>query len=158
MFLLHLRRIIIRKDKWYGEPLNSAVLLGTIIIGVVSGLVLGLSSNIYNFYFTYMNVVGTTALNSIGYVFFVLTASYRAFRMKSTESTLLFIACVIAAIGSVSLGGILFPPIVPLKNWLTEVPTKAGSAGIIIAAAFGEVLLGLRTMIGKERGALVAPE
>ncbi|NVM54361.1 MAG: hypothetical protein HWN66_11720 [Candidatus Helarchaeota archaeon] len=157
LFIHHIRRMFSKKDVWYGEPFNSFILLAIIVAGVVFGTIWGQSSKSYMFIFSNMNVVGTTVLNSM-HIFFFCSTAYRAFRVKNIESAALFLTFVITTLGAITLGVALIPPVSPLTTWIGDFPSKAGSVGIVMAAALGELLLGVRTMLGKERGALMGAE
>jgi len=85
--------------------------------------------------------------------FFIASGAYRAFRIRNIESTLLLISGTILMLGAIGIGEVI-PGIVDLSVWLVDVPTMAANRGIIIAIGVGGVLMGLRTLVGLEKGAL----
>lgn len=92
--------------------------------------------------------------------FFVASASYRAFRAKNREATLLLIAAFIILLGSTPFGTMLTSWVpeswsifhIPnLAVWLMSSPNLAGQRAIIIGIGLGVVSISLRLILGLER-------
>jgi hypothetical protein len=95
--------------------------------------------------------------------FFVASASFRAFRAKSREATILLVAAFIILLGRTpagdyatawlpdSLGWLKIPN---LANWVMSVPNMAGQRAIVIGIALGVASLSLRVILGVERSHL----
>jgi hypothetical protein len=79
--------------------------------------------------------------------FFVASAAYRAFRLRSRESALLVITSVVVLLGQIPLWGAL----TNFKEWILEVPSMAGARGILLGVALGTVATGLRVLLGIDR-------
>lgn len=95
--------------------------------------------------------------------FYVATASYRAFRARNVEATLLLVTAFIILLGRTFVGYMLtswLPPslqfltIPQVANWIMAVPNQAGNRAIMIGIALGIVSLSLRVMLGIERSYL----
>jgi hypothetical protein len=95
--------------------------------------------------------------------FFVASASYRAFRAKTREATLLLIAAFIILIGRTPLGHYLtawlpqplqFLHIPNLSNWILSIPNMAGQRAIMIGIALGIISTSLKLILGIERSYL----
>ena len=95
--------------------------------------------------------------------FFVASASYRAFRAKTKEATLLLLSAFIILIGRTPLGYYLtnwlpdslsFLHISNLSNWVMNYPNLAGQRGIIIGIALGLISTSLKLILGIERAYL----
>jgi hypothetical protein len=92
--------------------------------------------------------------------FFVASASYRAFRARNVQATLLLLAGFFVMIGRVPLGDILtwFMPhgfqASDLASWLMNYPHNAGQRAIKIGVALGIVSTSLRIILGIERSHL----
>jgi len=84
--------------------------------------------------------------------FFIATAAWRAFRIRSAASFTMFIAAVLVLLGSIRLavgGGWRF--VVQAKDWVLNVPAMAGARGILLGIALGTIVAGLRLLMGIER-------
>lgn len=92
--------------------------------------------------------------------FFVASASYRAFRARNVQATLLLLAGFFVMVGRVPLGDILtwFMPdgfqASDLASWLMNYPHNAGQRAIKIGVALGIVSTSLRIILGIERSHL----
>jgi len=83
--------------------------------------------------------------------FYVASASYRAFRVRNIEATLLLIGAVIIMIGRIPLGKLVFPFIPEVAEWIMKYPNAAAQRGVIIGAALGAAAMSIRVMVGIER-------
>lgn len=87
--------------------------------------------------------------------FFIASATFRAFRARSMESTLLLVAGAIVMLGQVPLGEQLTGGYAP--RWLAFLMVYVNAAGqtaIIIGATLGVLATGLRIVLGIERSYL----
>jgi len=142
---------IMKREK--GQWPFSAWLLGVMIVFTVVGLWLGTSSNQYQFLFNnfyYPN--DTTIYSLIG--FMVVYAIYLTFRAKTYETTYMLVLAFLALLGNSPIGPALFPPLTDLQNWLSSVPNTAAVRGFYMAMSIGAIVVGLRTLMGRERAAL----
>ena len=92
--------------------------------------------------------------------FFVASASYRAFRAKNREATILLVAAFIILLGRTPLGMMLtawvpesmsIAQIPNLAVWIMNSPNLAGQRAIIIGIGLGVVSMSLRLILGIER-------
>ncbi len=92
--------------------------------------------------------------------FYVGSASYRAFRAKTVEATILLIAAFVILLGRTPFGlwltggltgGWEFLQIPNLANWIMDVPNLAGQRAIMIGIALGVISMSLRIILGIER-------
>jgi hypothetical protein len=95
--------------------------------------------------------------------FFVASASYRAFRAKTKEASILLIAAFIILVGRTPLGHYLtawlpeplqFLHIPNLSNWILSIPNMAGQRAIMIGIALGIISTSLKLILGIERSYL----
>ncbi len=95
--------------------------------------------------------------------FFVASASYRAFRAKTREATILLVAAFVILLRPTPLGYYLtfwlpkplqFLHIPNLSTWILSVPNMAGQRAIMIGIALGIVSTSLRIILGIERSYL----
>lgn len=83
--------------------------------------------------------------------FFIASAAFRAFRVRTPEALLLAIAAFILMLGRVPIGAAIHPWIPAAADWLMEIPQNAAKRGILMGAALGVVATGLRVIFGVER-------
>ena len=89
--------------------------------------------------------------------FFIASAAFRAFRIRTIDAALLAIAALIVMVGRVPIGNLItsgLPEAWQLPtwaNWLLEWPQNAAKRGIAIGAGLGVMATGLRIILGIER-------
>lgn len=95
--------------------------------------------------------------------FFVASASYRAFRAKNREATILLAAAFVILLGRTPIGAYFtfwlpesleFFHIPNLAYWIMVVPNLAGQRAIMIGIALGIISMSLRLILGVERSYL----
>lgn len=113
----------------------------------------------FNWMFINMQVPLQSTMFSL-LAFFIASAAYRAFRLRSAEASLLLIAAIIVMLGRVPLGQFLTRnlPEKATLPWITETimsyPNMAAFRGILMGAALGVMAMGLRIILGIERSYL----
>ncbi|MFC1679679.1 hypothetical protein ACFL2T_05665 [Elusimicrobiota bacterium] len=92
--------------------------------------------------------------------FYVVSASYRAFRVKSAEAGVLLVAAAIFIAFRVPLGqymweksvGGMFPwQLHQMVEWIMNTPAKAAARGILIGVSLGMIATSLKILLGIER-------
>ncbi len=92
--------------------------------------------------------------------FFVASASYRAFRARNFEATLLLVAGFLVMLGRVPVGDLITQwlprdyQLSQLANWIMNILNTAGQRAIMIGIALGLVSTSLRIILGLERAYL----
>ncbi len=98
--------------------------------------------------------------------FFVASASFRAFRIKSKEAGLLMFSAFIVMLGNVPLGNMVsklwtwlpfigkYLDIVVIKEWIISYPSSAAQSAILIGAMLGYISSSLKIIFGVERSHL----
>jgi hypothetical protein len=95
--------------------------------------------------------------------FFIASAAYRAFIIRSFESTLLMIAALLVMLGRTSVGTFMtawlpqdlkFLHLPNIADFVMNFPTNAAQRAILISAALGIVGSSLRILLGIERSYL----
>jgi len=109
----------------------------------------------------YVNVYSALSATMFALLaFFVASASYRAFRARNLEATILLLAAFFVMMGRVPVGDILtgFLPqqyqMSHWANWVMNVLNTAGQRAIMIGIALGLVSTSLRIILGLERSYL----
>jgi len=90
--------------------------------------------------------------------FFVASAAYRAFRLRSPEASILLVSAFVVLLGRTPLGTWLSSPLPPpvrflgvdhLSIWIMAVPNVAGQRAILIGIALGVAAMTLRILLGR---------
>ncbi len=128
-----------------------------VLVGAVSTPLRANSTPLYDWYFTYVHVALVSTTFCL-LAFYMLTAAYRAMRIKSWEAALLMVAAVIVIIGQVPadqfipLGHINgISTFEWLKQLIMDYPNSAAKRSIIIGVALGGLATGVKILTGIER-------
>jgi len=106
---------------------------------------------IVDFTFRYVQRPLQSSLFSL-MAFFVFTAAWRTFRVRSAASLVMLVAALVVLIGSIRLrigNGWELPA--ALRTWAMSVPVRAGARGILLGISLGILVTGLRLLLGIER-------
>ncbi|OGC42214.1 hypothetical protein A2Y85_00250 [candidate division WOR-3 bacterium RBG_13_43_14] len=79
------------------------------------------------------------------------SASYRAFRARSTEATLLLTAAFIIMIGILPIGDRISRHLPAFAQWIMDLPLVVGQRGIGLGIALGALATELKIILGIER-------
>ncbi len=147
---VNLRQVSQQARDW---PFKVVLLIGiaaTTIVGFSEGThYLDPTSKFTWIYNTFYSAMTATMFSLLA--FFIASAAFRAFRIRTTEALLLAIAAFILMIGRVPIGNAIHPAIPAAADWLMEVPQNAAKRGILIGAALGVMATGIRLILGMER-------
>ncbi|HWR84106.1 MAG TPA: hypothetical protein VN285_12465 [Candidatus Deferrimicrobium sp.] len=166
---VHISKLRRRKQDWGFSVVTIVGFLGMLMIGLFK---LGGSGNIAApvdetgslFYIIFDAVL--VPLQSTMYsllAFFVASASYRAFRAKNREATLLLIAAFVILLGRTPFGTMVsgwipewlsIAQIPNLAIWIMNSPNLAGQRAILIGIGLGVISMSLRLILGIERSYL----
>jgi hypothetical protein len=165
----HAVKVRERRRDWPYSALTLAAFLGVLVLGLFKvGGPPGLQGDVAHadtaltwvFDWIYMPLKSTLyALLA----FFVASAAYRAFRLRSREASLLLISAFLVLIGRTPFGVSLtawlperlhFLRLDELSLWIMKVPNTAGWRAVLIGIALGVVAMSLRLILGLERAAL----
>ncbi len=153
---LSLIKVMERKKDWgYSAVIIASFLLIT-VIGLWEGEGFREAGTRFDWLYNYMYIPLSATMFSI-LAFFVASASYRAFRARNTEATVLLVAAFFVMLGRVPVGDFLtgFMPegyqLSNLASWVMNFPQAAGQRAIMIGIGLGIVSTSLRVILGIER-------
>ena len=86
--------------------------------------------------------------------FFIASAAYRAFKMRTAEAAVLLVVGSLVMLGRAPIGGVIWPGFTTIQSWFMNVTNVAGFRAILIGVAIGAISLALRQLLGVERGYL----
>ncbi len=95
--------------------------------------------------------------------FYIVSAAYRAFRIRSVEATLLLATAIIVMLGQIGLGEMLTSwipltgvwhnlRIEEVRLWILTIPNSAVTRAISFGLGIGGLAVALRIWLGLERG------
>ncbi len=142
---VHLRKVEKREEGW----LYSICLVAIAVVVLVAG-VPGPDTSAVNWIFENIQFPLQAATFSL-LAFYVATAAYRGFRLRSLESIAFIMAAMVVLLGQVPVGRYVSEFIPAAKDWILDVPATAGLRGIIIGIALGTIATGVRVLMGFDR-------
>ena len=156
---VNLEAVVRRQPGWTYKLVLIAALVVTVALGLIEGRdfqAAGTRSTwIYDQVYSSMSSAMFALL-----AFFIASAAFRAFRIRTSEAALLAVAAFIVMMGRVPLGGVLTAGlprelrVETLAQWILDVPQNAANRAILIGAALGVMATGLRVILGIERSYL----
>jgi hypothetical protein len=151
---IHGRRISAKKEGWFYSVWLLICLYGMMFFGIF----VAKSTSYPGWSFMYNQIIApmnATVYSTI--VFYIGSAAYRAFRVRSPEATVLLVTALIMMLGRVPLGRMLLgghPALEQMADWILNVPNSAGMRGIQVGACLGGLATALRIALGIERSHL----
>jgi hypothetical protein len=141
-------------------------LLAGLFVMTFLGLAFGVADTggaggVFNNMFLYMYTPMQATMFSL-LAFYIASAAFRSFRVRSLEATLLAVTAVLVMIGRVPIGNAIseilqLPPSLSLGSiqaWIMDYPNLAAKRAILIGAALGSIATGLKIVLGIERNYL----
>jgi len=141
-----------RGNDWRYKIVLIVSMLMMILVGIINIVQRGDVSIGSEFYYLFINIVmplGATMYALLA--FYIASAAFRAFRARNVRASLLLISGTLVMIGRVPLGAAISSIFPRIAEWLMTVPNAAGQRGLIIGAAMGVIVTGLRILVGIER-------
>ncbi|MCX8168681.1 MAG: hypothetical protein N3E39_00435 [Candidatus Methanomethylicia archaeon] len=154
LLLIHIPRVTHRRQHWEYSVMLIAFMFMMVLLGLpIREIGLGLRN--YWFMFLYDNVLIPLSSSMYGILaFYITSAAYRAFKARSLEAGLLLLAGSILVFRNAPLGTFLIPASADIGDWVFNVPNMAVNRAIMIGGGLGALILGIRTLMGYERGYL----
>jgi hypothetical protein len=146
----HARKIRQKSEGWLYSIVTLVALVAVTVLGVWQGVGEGtLVNRIYNM----VNSPLASTMFAL-LAFFIASAAFRAFRARNVEATLLLVTAILMMIGRVSIGEFIWKGFPGFTEWLLDVPNLAAKRAIAIGVGLGAVSIGLKIILGIERGYL----
>ena len=153
----HWIRIRRRAEYW---QYSFVVFIGMIVM-VAIGIPFGPDHKAFKWLFKYIQIPMDATMFSL-LAFFIASASYRAFRARTLEATLLLVAALIVMIGNAPIGDLIWNKIMPfgdnlpstVRQWILENPNLSSRRGVILGVSLGVISQSIRIILGIERSYL----
>lgn len=139
----------VRLKKKEHAPYSAVALLSFLfmtLVGFIGGIGPG---TIFQKMFYYVQAPLQATMFSL-LAYYMASASYRAFRAKSFEATLLLVTAFVVMF-SVTTFGNYVPGVPKLLEWIMAVPNMASKRGIAIGVSLGSIATSLKIILGIER-------
>lgn len=146
LFRIHLQKVIKKSEGWY----NSVLLLVSMFVMAIAGIGWTQQSSVYSYLFDYIFIPINGTMFAL-LAFYLASASYRAFRIRTPEATVLLIAAVLVMVGNAPVGQMIWSGFPGYSRWIMSVFNTAGMRGIIIGASLGAIVTSLRIIFGIDR-------
>ncbi len=163
----HYRKIREGKQGWGYSAVMFVCLIVTSVVGVLPGdknpLLGNQAGSIYMWIFDYMNTPAAATVFSL-LAFYIASAAYRAFRVRTIDATIMLIATLIVMVGRVPWGEIfsefmtskISPHLAVLRldkltSFFLNYPTVAARRAVYLGIALATVSTSLRVILGIER-------
>jgi len=149
IFMRYGRSIINRDPNW----LFHLYCLVVIALWVPFGTLTGVYSDLYQT--LYLNTKITLHITIIGeMIFFCVSAMYRTFRIKSFRTFVLAFLAALMIVFNAPWLTTPFPQVGDAAYWLLNNPQMAAARAMVICGGIGGIILGIRILLGLEKGAL----
>lgn len=156
---IHTGKVLKLREGWE----NSVVLLVSLVVMLVAGLFYRGTLFFRSLFRDVLNSFDAAMFATLA--FFIISAAYRAFRVKTAEATLLMVAALVVMLGQIPIGQYLthwipekgsFISIFRLdniSNWLLLTVNAPATRAIGFGLGIGSLAIALRLWLSLERGA-----
>lgn len=162
---VHQDKIKRKRENWQYSYVLIASFIASGVIGLLGGIegelffptrIAGFQFDIQTLYLNIIVPLGSTMFALLA--FFMASASYRAFRARSLESSLLLSAAFIIMIGVLPLADNISTHLPSFAQWIMDIPNVAAKRGITFGIALGGIATSLKIILGIERSWLGGKE
>jgi len=158
LWMVHSSNIRKRKPEWYGSVLFFVAVIGGAIAGLGYGAQAGWLKRANDIVVDdLLRPMGSTVFSLLA--FYMASAAYRAFRVKSKEALLMMISAFVVMLGQIPIGlwlthSLPQPLWLPvMSQWILYIANSAAVRGMWFGMMLGAIAVGLRFWLSLERGA-----
>ena len=146
---VHLLNITRRRADWEMSVVLLVATYGMLVLGVATGPV----APTYNWIFqTTVVPLSATFLALLG--FYITSAAYRAFRVKSVDAAILLVSAMLVLLGRAPIGAMIWPGFEDVTRWIMDIPNTSAMRAVTLCAILGAIMTALRVAVGIERSHL----
>lgn len=147
LFRSHLQKVL----RFDASSSYSMVTVLAVLFMVVSAIIYGTGiGSPYQWAFNNMQAPMQSTTFSL-LAFFVASAAYRGFRIRSKTAAVLALAALLVLIGRNAFGESISDYLPQAAGWVLNHPSVAAKRGILIGIGLGSVATALRVILGIER-------
>lgn len=130
--------------------LPSIALFVALVVTLILGLVSGPGSASFRWLFEYVYYPAQATIGSL-LAFFIVTAAYRAFRLRSLDAIIITAVGLFLLIAQIPGSQTVWEYAPSLRDWIFSVPVTAGMRGLVMGTALGTITTGLRVLFWVDR-------
>jgi len=147
----HARKIVRKSENWR----YSIVLVSCFVFFLIFGLiVVGHQSNPF-YAFVFSSVQPPLSSTTFAIVcFYLASAAFRAFRIRSLEATFMMTSAFIVMLGAIPIGEAIWSGFPAASEFITNAINTSSLRAITIGVTLGAVTQSMRVLVGIERGHL----
>ena len=82
--------------------------------------------------------------------FFIVSAAYRAFKLRSVPALILLVSSLVVLITQLPFRAALSPLLPAAREWIFAIPVTAGVRGILLGVALGTTATALRVLLAVD--------
>ncbi|HHX27996.1 MAG: hypothetical protein ACOX5Q_10540 [Bacillota bacterium] len=143
---VHTRNIQRRGRDWDLSIVLLAITFGYLLLGVVTGP----TAPLYAWIFDSTAVpLGATFYSVLS--FYIVSAAYRAFRVKSRDAAILLISGIIVLLGNAPIGEVIYPGFGTATKWIMDIANTSAMRAVIFGATIGSFITAIRVFLGIDR-------
>jgi hypothetical protein len=116
----------------------------------ILGMTLGIQSPSYSWLYNYILLPSWQTIYSL-IIFFMCTASYRAFRARTASAGVMLICAIFVLLRNAPIGEAIWPGFYSIGSWVLDIVNLSGNRAIMIGAMIGATSLLIRILMGRER-------
>lgn len=143
----HIKIIEGKKTNWQYSIVTLFSMAGMAFIGLIFGI--DPHSLYQKIFLNVLTPLGSTMFALLAY--YMGSAAYRAFRVRSIEASLLLISAFVVMLGFMPIGQYIDPKLPQFAEWIMRIPNMASQRGILLGVAFGSIATALKIILGIER-------
>jgi len=146
---IHYRNVKRRREHW---PFSLYL-----IIVMWAYMILGLYQDVEGTHFRWIYDAVLMQLSATIYgiiAFYISSAAYRAFKIRTREAAVMMIAAVIVMFGVAPIGDAIWANWGKVSDWIMNYLNVAGRRGILLGAYLGSFAVAMRIILGLERAHL----
>lgn len=152
---VHGRRIQNKRPSYF----YSIVLLITFFWFSILGFVMQKHNSDVFYLFFYDNILLNLSATMYSVLaFYIGSAAYRSFRVRSIDATMLLLTSIIVMLGAVPIGQAIWPGFPTLSSWIGANINTPVLRAMTIGLTLGGLTQSMRNLIGIERGHLSGGE
>lgn len=146
---IHAANVRRRRSSWLASAVLIFCMYGYLLLGIEQTTQGPLFKWIYD---NVMVPVDSTMFALLA--FYIASAAYRAFRVRSQEAALLLVAGIILMLTRAPIGEAIWSYIPEIGSWIMNIPNTAALRAIGLGASLGGYATTVRILLGLERAHL----